>query len=110
MESNKLLKDLFLTVRNDYAGWEAKQARHNPSPFVTMLGQAYYDRRMSSLLVLQAVSHLRAARISTPRYRPSSTLLSLGRRGNRPPTSTRSATPSESPHISTSRPVNSRRE
>ena len=56
MESNKLLKDLFLTVRNDYAGWEAKQARHNPSPFVTMLGQAYYDRRMSSLLVLQAVS------------------------------------------------------
>lgn len=56
MESNKLLKDLFLTVRNDYAGWDAKQARHNPSPFVTMLGQAYYDRRMSSLLVLQAVS------------------------------------------------------
>ena len=56
MESNKLLKDLFLTVRNDYAGWDAKQKRHNPSPFVTMLGQAYYDRRMSSLLVLQAVS------------------------------------------------------
>ena len=56
MESNKLLKDLFLTVRSDYAGWDAKQARHNPSPFVTMLGQAYYDRRMSSLLVLQAVS------------------------------------------------------
>ena len=56
MESNKLLKDLFTTVRNDYAGWDAKQKRHNPSPFVTMLGQAYYDRRMSSLLVLQAVS------------------------------------------------------
>ena len=56
MESNKLLKDLFLTMRNDYAGWDVKQARHNPSPFVTMLGQAYYDRRMSSLLVLQAVS------------------------------------------------------
>lgn len=56
MESNKLLKDLFLTIRNDYAGWDAKQKRHNPSPFVTMLGQAYYDRRMSSLLVLQAVS------------------------------------------------------
>ena len=56
MESNKLLKDLFLTVRNDYAGWDVKQKRHNPSPFVTMLGQAYYDRRMSSLLVLQAVS------------------------------------------------------
>ena len=56
MESNKLLKDLFLTMRNDYAGWDAKQKRHDPSPFVTMLGQAYYDRRMSSLLVLQAVS------------------------------------------------------
>ena len=56
MESNKLLNDLFLTMRNDYAGWTAKQARHNPSPFVTMLGQAYYDRRMSSLLVLQAVN------------------------------------------------------
>ena len=56
MESNKLLNDLFLTMRNDYAGWDAKQQRHNPSPFVTMLGQAYYDRRMSSLLVLQAVS------------------------------------------------------
>lgn len=56
MESNKLLNDLFLTVRNDYAGWDAKHKRHNPSPFVTMLGQAYYDRRMSSLLVLQAVS------------------------------------------------------
>ena len=56
MESNKLLNDLFLTIRNDYAGWDAKQKRHNPSPFVTMLGQAYYDRRMSSLLVLQAVS------------------------------------------------------
>ena len=54
MESNKLLKDLFLTMRNDYAGWDAKQKRHDPSPFVTMLGQAYYDRRMSSLLVLQA--------------------------------------------------------
>ena len=45
-----------------------------------------------------------------PTLSASSTLLSLGRRGNRPPTSTRSATPSESPHISTSRPVNSRRE
>lgn len=56
MESNKLLNDLFTTVRNDYAGWDVKQKRHNPSPFVTMLGQAYYDRRMSSLLVLQAVS------------------------------------------------------
>ena len=56
MESNKLLNDLFLTIRNDYAGWNAKQKRHNPTPFVTMLGQAYYDRRMSSLLVLQAVS------------------------------------------------------
>ena len=56
MESNKLLKDLFLPMRNDYAGWDAKQKRHDPSPFVTMLGQAYYDRRMSSLLVLQAVS------------------------------------------------------
>lgn len=56
MESNKLLNDLFLTIRNDYAGWDAKQKRHNPSPFVTMLGQSYYDRRMSSLLVLQAVN------------------------------------------------------
>ena len=28
MESNKLLKDLFLTMRNDYAGWDAKQKRH----------------------------------------------------------------------------------
>ena len=56
MESNKLLKDLFLTMRSDYAGLDAKQKRHDPSPFVTMLGQAYYDRRMSSLLVLQAVS------------------------------------------------------
>lgn len=56
MESNKLLNDLFLTMRNDYAGWDVKQARHAPSPFVTALGQAYYDRRMSSLLVLQTVS------------------------------------------------------
>ena len=47
---------------------------------------------------------------SLPHAISSSTLLSLGRRGNRPPTSTRSAAPSESPHISTSRPVNSRQE
>ena len=56
MESNKLLNDLYLTMRNDAAGWTAKQARQNDSPVVNRMGQASYDRRMTCLLVIQAVN------------------------------------------------------
>lgn len=56
MESNKILADVFQTIRNDYAGFAEKQARHDPSPFVTMLGQAYYDHRMKPILIFQAMN------------------------------------------------------
>ena len=35
MDTYTLLKDIFHTIRNDYAGFEEVKERHNPSPALT---------------------------------------------------------------------------
>ena len=56
MDTYTLLKDIFHTIRNDYAGFEEVKARHNPSPALTMLAEAHYNHKMPPTMPLQAVS------------------------------------------------------
>lgn len=56
MDTYTLLKDIFHTIRKDYAGFEEVKERHNPSPALTMLAEAYYHHKMTPIMPLQAVS------------------------------------------------------
>ncbi|MCR5527535.1 MAG: hypothetical protein K6F39_09210 [Lachnospiraceae bacterium] len=56
MNTKAVLNDIFNTIRKDYAGFPEKERLDDPSPLVTMTGQAYHDHKWKPLLLLRGVN------------------------------------------------------